>query len=243
MRGSESEREKRSHELTAESSEDDLIRLDMHVHSQHSRDSVIPVDRIVDVWEQKRLYSVVCDHDTIEGSKRACKGIRALSPDAPLILAEEITTADGELIGLFLNEEIPPGLTAEETVDIVHGQGGLLLVPHPFCRYRSRAIRREVLMRLVGEIDIIEGYNARNVDDEDNNEAIKFAESYNRPISVGSDAHIPIELGKVWIEVPLFGTPEELLTHMKGARVCFRRSSNAVHLFTKMVKMMRKHVT
>ncbi|MDH7594419.1 MAG: PHP-associated domain-containing protein [Methanomicrobiales archaeon] len=204
---------------------------------------MVPIDSIVQAWEQKRLYSIVCDHDTIEGSKRTCQRIRERSPETPEVLAEEITTADGELIGLFLNEEVPPGLGAEETVDIVHAQGGLVLVPHPFCRYRSRAIRREVLVRLLDRLDIIEGYNARNVTDEDNYPAIEFAESNGLPISVGSDAHIPMEIAKVWMEVPLFETPQDLLARMKGARVCFRRSSNAVHIFTKMVKMMRKHVT
>lgn len=223
-----------------EGREEDLIKLDMHVHSEHSRDSVVPVQAIVRAWERHRLFSVVCDHDTIRGALEVCRGIRELDPDAPLVLAEEITTADGEIIGLFLNEELPPGLPAEETVDRVHEQDGLVLIPHPFCRYRSRAIRKDVLAGLVHRVDIIEGYNARNVTDEDNDRALRFAEEHGKPVSVGSDAHIAIELARVWVEVPPFETPAELVACLRGARVCFRRSNNAVHLLTKMVKMARR---
>lgn len=240
LRGKEMTKER---DLTIDiGSERDYIRLDMHVHSHYSRDSVIPLENIVQVWRNRRIFSVVCDHDTIEGSRQFCAQIHALDPDAPFVLAEEITTADGELIGLFLSEEVRPGLSAEETVDLIHGQGGLVLVPHPFCRYRSRAIKSEALMRIVDRVDIVEGYNARNVVDEDNDAAIAFADAHAKPISVGSDAHIPMELAKVWIEVPLFQTSEELIHHMKGAKVCFRRSNNTVHLFTKMVKIVRKHM-
>lgn len=228
-------------ETRGDFTEGDLIRLDMHVHSIYSRDSVVPIESIVQTWERKRLFSVVCDHDTIEGSRRVSALMRERVAETPVLLAEEITTSDGELIGLFLNEEIPPRLSAEETVDLIHGQGGLVLVPHPFCRYRSRAIKRDVLIRLLDRVDIVEGYNARNVSDEDNNAAIEFAEAGGKPVSVGSDAHIPLELARVWIEVPLFETPEELVRCLKGANICFRRSNNAVHLFTKMVKMVRRH--
>ncbi|MDD1671455.1 MAG: PHP domain-containing protein [Methanomicrobiales archaeon] len=216
------------------------LRLDMHVHSAFSRDSVVPVRSIVRTWRRAGVLSLVCDHNTIKGSRRIMDAIRTLNPEVPELLAEEITTTSGEIVGLFLNEEIPPGLSADETLDLIQNQGGLSLVPHPFCRYRSQALHHHALESLIEKIDIIEGFNARNVVDADNERASVFARERNKPISVGSDAHTPLELSRVWLEVPVFETPKELLRGLYGAPLSFRRSNSAVHVITKMVKMARR---
>ena len=102
--------------------------------------------------------------------------IRKTNPEIPLIISEEIMTAQGEIIGLFLTEEVHPYLSAAETVDRIHDQGGLVLVPHPFCSYRtSSAIRTDTLDEIIDHVDIIEGYNARTVRDEDNFRAREYA--------------------------------------------------------------------
>lgn len=160
---------------------------------------------------------MVCDHDRIEGSRRAMQAIRAIDPTVPLILAEEIKTASGEIMGLFLTEEVKGGLSAEETLDIIAAQGGLALVPHPFSRRRSAALRRDVLDAVVGRIDIIEGYNGRNRFPSDNHKAVMYARRMNKPISAGSDAHTPIELFKNFVEVEPFQTPREFLANLRRA--------------------------
>ena len=165
----------------------------MHVHSSYSRDSVIPAKTIFQCWRKTGIIPLVCDHDTLEGSNRVMRAIHAEAPDLPLLLAEEITTREGEIIGLFLTEEIPPGLSAAETLDLINGQGGLTLVPHPFCTHRGKVLRPESRNALVDRIDLIEGHNARNLSDAEDRLAVVFACDLGIPFTAGSDAHTTME--------------------------------------------------
>jgi predicted metal-dependent phosphoesterase TrpH len=142
--------------------------------------------------------------------------------DVPTCLAEEISTSDGEVIGIFLSEEIRPRLSAAETVDRIHDQGGLVLIPHPFCRYRPHVIPAAVLEELIEKIDIIEVWNARTPVEDDNAKAAAFAEQWAKPVTVGSDAHTPRELGKTFMEMPRFGSPAEFLESLRAATVSCR---------------------
>jgi len=149
---------------------------DMHVHSWYSGDSATDPKKIVELFLRHQILCLVTDHNTIAGSMEVCRAIRRENPEIPLILSEEIMTESGEIIGLFLSEEIHPYLSAAEAVDRIHDQGGLVLVPHPFCSYRiSSALRPGVLDEIIDRVDIIEGYNARTVRDEDNNCARSYA--------------------------------------------------------------------
>lgn len=132
------------------------IRFDMQVHSASSHDSVNPIGGIVRAWRRAGVLSLVGDHDAIDGSQRVIDTIRALNPEVPELFAEEISTMSGEIIGLFLNEEIPAGLSADETLDRILDQDGLSLIPHPFCRYRSRVLLCHTLESLKKKVDIIE---------------------------------------------------------------------------------------
>jgi predicted metal-dependent phosphoesterase TrpH len=219
--------------------ESNHLRIDMHVHSQYSRDSIIPIETLLRVWERSGIIPIVCDHDSIAGSQRAIGEIRAYQPEVPLLYAEEISTADGEIIGIFLNEEIPPGLSAAETLDCIHDQNGLSIIPHPFCHYRSKALKREVMDDLISRIDIIEGHNARVLSDTDNERAVAYATKAHKPLSAGSDAHIPMELGRNYLEMPVFETPEDLLSSLKAASLFFARSRSSVHATTRIVRRMR----
>ena len=223
---------------SSESSEN-LLRIDMHVHSAYSRDSAIPARTIFQSWKRTGIIPLVCDHDTLEGSLRVMRAIHAEDPGIPRVLAEEVTTAEGEVIGIFLTEEIPPGLSAADTVDLIHGQGGLSLVPHPFCDYRSKVLRAGTRNALVEEIDLVEGHNARTVTAGEDRLGIVFAAEMGIPFTVGSDAHLPFELGRVWMEVPPFDGPRELLRGLAGAPFSFRRMNRGVHLVTKVVKRVR----
>jgi predicted metal-dependent phosphoesterase TrpH len=216
-----------------------LLRIDMHVHSSYSRDSVIPAKTIFRCWRKTGIIPLVCDHDTLEGSNRVMRAIHAEDPDLPLLLAEEITTREGEIIGLFLTEEIPPGLPAAETLDLIHGQGGLSLVPHPFCSYRGKVLLPRARNALANRIDLIEGHNARNHSDSEDRLAVVFACDLGIPFTAGSDAHTTMELGRVWMEVPPFDSPEGLLRGLTGAPFTFRRMNLGVHLFTGMIKRFR----
>jgi len=189
-------------------SESRTIRLDMHTHCEYSPDSETPVA------EQARAIialglDVVCatDHNTIEGALR----LRELADGFRVIIGEEVSSREGELIGLFLEYPVPRDLSAEETIVAIHEQGGLVSVPHPFSHNRPAHLRRETLDRLWPQIDALEIHNARELDVADNRKATEFARERNIPGAVGSDAHRVADLGRAWLQCPDFSGPEDFL--------------------------------
>ena len=138
-----------------------------------------------------------------------------------------------------MTEEIPPGLSAEETLDIIEDQGALSIVPHPFCTFRSTAIDREVLFKISDRVDIIEGYNARTPGAEENHMGRVFAKKCGKPVSVGSDAHTPVELARNYVRIENFSTPAELLQNLRQAEINFSPAPPGVNEFTIMFKRMR----
>ena len=200
----------------------DLWKIDMHVHSIYSGDARNDPEAIIRCFAESGIIPLVCDHNTTAGSAVVSRQLQKLAPDIPVILAEEIMTAEGEIIGLFLNEEIHPFLPADETVELIHDQGGLALVPHPFCSWRTTsALRRDTLAAIAGEVDIIEGFNGRTLRDSENRAAREFAAQIKKPFSVGSDAHIPEDLGRFWLELEPFLTPEALLKNLASPTIRF----------------------
>src|ERR671937_11686 len=107
----------------------------MHMHTEYSRDSRQTLRVFAAAAEQAGL-NVVCvtDHDTVEGALR----LREMNTALRVIVGEEIYTREGELIGLFLERAVPPGLSLEETIARIKDQNGLAYVPHPFSRNRMR---------------------------------------------------------------------------------------------------------
>lgn len=217
-----------------------FLCLDLHVHSWFSSDAVTDPASIIRLWEKKGILSLVCDHNTIAGAEAVYRELNRRSGDIPLILSEEITTAQGEIIGVFLTEEIPAGLSAEETLDRIREQGAVSIVPHPFCSYRSSALCRGTLYDTIGRVDILEGYNARIIRSGENEMAQECAARYGKPVSVGSDAHTPLELGRCFMEMAPFSGPKEFLASISDASVRFRAMHPAVHYLTKMVKAARR---
>ncbi len=218
----------------------DYWKLDMHVHSRYSGDSVTDPKKIVNLWLERGILCIIADHNTTAGSQAVYADLRRIDPGVPLILSEEIMTESGEIIGLFLSEEVHPYLSAAETVDLIHEQGGLALVPHPFCSYRvSSAMRSDILDEIIGSVDIIEGYNARTLRDEDNNRAREYAKVHKKPVSVGSDAHTTRELGRCFLELDPFSTPQELMRGLSAGRANFCRMDSSVHALTRLVKAVK----
>src|SRR2546427_6389611 len=134
------------------------LKVDMHTHSEYSPDSRTPLGVQAAAIKAAGLH-VVCatDHNTIEGALR----LRELADGFRVIVGEEVSTRDGEMIGLFLEKAIPRDLSGEETIARIKDQGGIVSVPHPFSRNRLYHLRREALERLWPQIDCIEIFNAR----------------------------------------------------------------------------------
>jgi predicted metal-dependent phosphoesterase TrpH len=202
----------------------------MHTHSEYSPDSRTPL-----ALQAKALKAagidVVCatDHNTIEGALR----LRELADGVRVIVGEEVSSRDGEIIGLFIEKAIPRDLTAEETIGRIHDQGGIASVPHPFSRNRLYHIRREALERLWQQIDAIEIFNAREAFAGDNRRAEVFAKERNIPGAVGSDAHRVSEIGRAWIEVDDFSGRDDFITALRSGQVHGRLTGSAIHLATR----------
>ncbi|HYV21595.1 MAG TPA: PHP domain-containing protein [Candidatus Bathyarchaeia archaeon] len=207
----------------------DRVRLDMHMHTEYSRDSRVALADFADLARKAELGAVcITDHDTIEGGLR----LREMNTGLQVIVGEEITTADGELVGLYLEKKIAPGLTADHSIDLIHEQGGLAYVPHPFSRNRRRHLRRSVLERVVPKLDIVEVFNAREVASSSNVRALEFARQHSLPGGVGSDSHRPMEIGRAYVDVEPFVTPQELLLALREGKVTGTLSGLAIHVRT-----------
>ena len=174
----------------------------------------------------------VSEHNNIEGALE----VRRIAP-FKVIVAEEIKTTEGEIIGLFLEEEVPKGLTPEETVRAIRGQGGLVCVPHPFDRLRRSPLREEALLRIIGDVDIIEAFNSRTTLKGDNERAARFAAEHGKPMSAGSDAHTAGEIGLAYVEMPDFEGAEDFLAALEKGRIVGRRASPVVHVFSTLAKV------
>ncbi len=212
----------------------------MHSHTRLSKDSLNNPRRLVETAAERGLQALcVTDHNGLANALAL-----AALPDLPLkvIPSEEIKTAEGEIIGYFLQELIPKGLGPEETVARIHAQGGLAGVPHPFDRARSGSrLQTPALDRLVaaGQIDILEVFNARATWPDDNRRALAYARRHHLPMSAGSDAHTLYEVGRAYVEVPPFETPAEFLAALRRGRVHGRLSPAVIHVSSKWAGAMK----
>lgn len=191
------------------------MKLDLHLHTIRSPDSLTTYDALIRAVEQSELDAIaVTDHNTITGARE----LAARAP-FPIIVAEEIRTTVGEIIGYFLKDEIPAGLPLGETIARVKAQGGLVAVPHPVDRFRrASALGRTALLQVIDQVDVIEGFNARCVLAADNRAAQQIAREYGKPVSAGSDAHSARELGHTYVEMAPFDGPADFLMNLETAR-------------------------
>jgi glycosyltransferase involved in cell wall biosynthesis len=195
-----------------------LIDVDLHMHTDHSSDCATPVDVLLASARDAGLGAIaVTDHNEISGAFDA--RAKAAEFGVKVIVAEEVKTADqGEVIGLFLEEKIPRGMTLEETIAAIRAQGGLVYVPHPFDRMHS-VPDYEHLLAVVEDIDALEVFNARVAISAFNEEAVRFAAKYRIVGGAGSDAHVPQGLGSVRIRMRDFDGPEEFMESLRDADI------------------------
>ncbi|MEX0992807.1 MAG: glycosyltransferase [Solirubrobacterales bacterium] len=200
----------------------DFIHCDLHMHTDHSPDCATPVDVLLETAKSRGLGAIaVTDHNEISGALAA----RERANGIKVIVSEEVKTAhEGEVIGLFIEEKIPRGMTLRETVDAIHDQGGLAYVPHPFDRLHS-VPDYEHLLKIVEHIDAIEVFNARVAVPAFNEEARRFAAKYRIVAGAGSDSHVPQGLGTVKIRMRDFDGPQEFLESLRDADLLHKRKS------------------
>jgi glycosyltransferase involved in cell wall biosynthesis len=193
-----------------------LIDVDLHMHTDHSHDCVTPVESLLATAKARGLGAIaVTDHNEISGALEA----RAKASGIKVIVGEEVKTADqGEVIGLFIEELIPRGLTLEATIAEIKRQGGIVYVPHPFDRMHAVPDYQH-LIGVLDDVDAIEVFNPRVAIQEFNEEAARFAAKYRIPAGAGSDAHVTQGLGSVRIRMPDFDGPAEFMEALREADI------------------------
>jgi predicted metal-dependent phosphoesterase TrpH len=178
----------------------------------------------------------VADHNTIAGALK----LREFAP-FKVIIAEEIATTAGEVMGLFLRERIGKGLSAQETISRIRNQGGLVAIPHPFGRSLPWHPNVLTSMEILSQVDIIEAFNSRTPFSGSIRRAWKLAKEQGKAASAGSDAHTLGEIGRAYVEMPEFHGPDDFLDSLAQGRIFGQKSSYLPHLASTWAKI-RNHV-
>jgi predicted metal-dependent phosphoesterase TrpH len=215
---------------------------DLHTHSRASFDSLAsPASLIRTAASRGLTHLAITDHDRIDGALEARDRAAAEVPSLTVIVGEEVRTAQGDLICLFLEEAIPPGLPAEEAIARARAQGGLVGVPHPFDRFRGSLLRDARMDRLAGQVDWIETHNARIAVGKGNQLAAEYAFANGLPGIAVSDAHSTFEVGVAY--TILDGDPSTaagLLAALPTAELVTGRASIYIRLLTPLAKVVQR---
>jgi predicted metal-dependent phosphoesterase TrpH len=219
----------------------DWIVADLHMHTRWSSDCQIPVEALLDHAEDEGLGAIaITDHNVFGGALEALD----LARDRELVVipGEEVKTdGQGEVIGLFLREEIPRGLSFADTVAAIRDQGGLVYLPHPFDRLHAIP-DPATLHRHLPEIDVLEVYNARLLFEAYNDEAARFARKYGLLAGAGSDAHVLQGVGTGALRMRRFDGAEEFMLSLRTAEVLRRPRSLAYLQSLKWVAQVKEKV-
>jgi predicted metal-dependent phosphoesterase TrpH len=217
------------------------IVVDLHMHTDWSHDCSIPVVELLDHAEAIGLGGIaITDHNAFGGALEAVE--LSGGRDLVVIPGEEVKTDEqGEVIGLFLEEEIPRGSSFADTIAAIREQGGLVYLPHPFDRLHAIP-DPATLHRHLAEIDVLEVFNARLLRDSFNDEALRFARKYRLLEGAGSDAHVLQGVGTGAVRMRHFDGPEEFLISLRTAEVLRRPKSLAYLQSLKWVAQVKEKV-
>ena len=212
---------------------------DLHVHSRASFDALASPRDIVRVAAERGLTHIaITDHDRIDGALAA----RDAAPGGlSVIIGEEVRTDDGDLICLFLERAIAPGLSADETIEEARSQGGMVGIPHPFDRLRGSMLRTHRGVELAERVDWVEAYNARAVGGAANERAAEFAREHGLPGIAVSDAHSLVEVGVAYtaFESDVSG-PAGLREALGTLEIVPGRASYVIRALTPVAKLIQR---
>ena len=216
-----------------------MLKCDLHLHSFHSPDGNMSLDTIVHTCLRRGINCIaLTDHNRMSNAL----ALQRLAPFR-VIAGEEIKTTEGEIIGLFLTDEIPRGMSPGATVEAIRQQGGVVYIPHPFDRIRKSVLRTGALMEILAEVDVIETYNSRISFPGDVATAFRFAEAHGKLKGAGSDAHVWWELGNSCVEMPDFdGGSQPFLRSLALGKVHGKLSNPVAHLASTITKWRKKYL-
>ena len=215
---------------------DRRMKIDMHIHTLGSWDSLSDPERVLEVAMERGFQRVaITDHNRVHVGLRMAE----CYPDV-VIPGEEVKTAEGiDVIGLYLCEEIPEGTPAEETIELIRSQGGIVYLPHPYAAGKGGG--GKYAERLGQLCDVIEVFNARLHNASMNRKAENLALRHGKLMGAGSDAHTIGELGNAWVDLPFhLNEPTALLAALEVANTGGREASRLVHLGSAWAKVRKK---
>ena len=202
-----------------------MLKADLHIHTEYSSDCNTPLEKIINRCLEIGINCIaIADHGTAEGALK----MQRIAP-FKVIVAEEILTPHGEIMGMFLKETIPSGLSVEQTISQIKAQGALINIPHPFDMFRPSALDSGIIEKIVEQIDAIEVFNAREPFRKPSTKARAFAQKYSIPGTAGSDAHTIGEIGNAYIEMPEFNGRDDFLQALRTGKVVGHRTNPLIH--------------
>ena len=212
-----------------------LLKADLHIHTEYSIDCNMPLEKIINRCLETGVNCIaIADHGTIEGALK----MQTIAP-FPVIVAEEILTPHGEIMGMFLKEHIPSGISINEAISRIKAQGALVCIPHPFDIFRQLALKAKVVEEIVDQIDVIEVFNSRTLF-QSSAKAQIFAQKYDIPGSAGSDAHTLSEIGKAYVEMPEFNGRDDFLNALVKAKICGQKTNPLVHFGSAWTRLKKR---
>ncbi|MBU1204160.1 MAG: PHP domain-containing protein [Nanoarchaeota archaeon] len=214
------------------------MKIESHIHTRYSKDSILKIQEIKEVMKRNNIIPIITDHDTIKGALK----YKELYKEC--IVGEEITTTEGEIIGLFLKEKIKPGLSPEETAGKIREQGGLVYIPHPFDGIRKNVLKQSNLEII--KPDIMETFNRRSMNSRGDAKTQEYAISNKIPQIAASDAHTRFDLAKTFNILPTFtkkdlDSPRKFLQALKSAQqVTSKRTPFYIHIYGRIILILKK---
>ena len=217
----------------------ELITAEFHCHTRYSKDSLVKIRDLARICNESGIQKlVITDHDTIVGALQA----RELDPRR-FVVGEEIMTRQGELLGFFVQEHIPPGLSAMETIELLRSQGAFISVSHPFDNFREGHWDQADLVQILPYVDAIEVFNARCLLPRFNHRAIEFSQHHHMLVTVGSDAHTLGEIGRASLTMPDFADAASLKHSLSYACPHLRLSGLSVHFYSRYACWRKTHLS
>jgi predicted metal-dependent phosphoesterase TrpH len=212
------------------------LRIEFHCHTIFSKDSLVRPQALINAARRKGIDRlVITDHNSTGGAVEAHK----MAPEL-VIVGEEIMTTGGELLAIFVTEEIPSGLEPLEAIRLLKAQGAFISVSHPFDLLRGGHWELPALLEITPLVDAIEIFNARCVDMRPNLEAREFARLQNLAGTVGSDAHTAREIGRATLSLDEFSGADGLRQVIRSGRETVRLSSPFIHLASRYASTLKK---
>ncbi len=213
-----------------------MLKADLHIHTRYSMDCNTHLDQIITRCLKMGINCIaIADHGTTEGALK----MQGTAPFT-VIVAEEILTTHGEIMGMFLKETIPSGLSVDQTISQIRAQDGLVNIPHPFYTFRPSALDGKIIEEIAEQIDIIEVFNSRSMLPRSSTQAQIFAQKHSLAQSAGSDAHTPREIGNAYIEMPEFNGKDEFLQALAKGKIVGHRANPLLHFGSVWARLRKK---